>query len=58
MKKLEFGLGHGFYDVHPDKPPYHLDSHHIKLSIKGHIVVSFALAIEVPKTSQVPYPCE
>lgn len=48
VKRLTFGIGNGFYDVHPDKPPYTMDNH-IKLLLSGHVVTSFALVIEHPK---------
>jgi hypothetical protein len=49
VKQLHFGIGSGFYDVHPDKPPYGGDNH-IKLLLGGHVVTSFALVIEHPKS--------
>lgn len=60
VRPLDFKMGDGYYDLHPDQPPFiDLGTNHIKLVLNGRICTTFMLIVEVPLDfkSGTPFPC-
>jgi hypothetical protein len=61
VKKLDFSMGNGYYDLNPDRPPYkRMGPNHVKLYVSGHVVTTFLLVVQVPPNydAQTPYSCD
>jgi hypothetical protein len=61
VKKLDFSMGSGHYDLNPDRPPYqYMAPNHVKLILGGHVVTTFLLVVHVPLNydPQIPFSCD